>query len=68
MRVVEYNCDAPDEIFARTTDEIPEDMMNIIDRQHGLPCDAGGLPGEWCSSCHWTGGKEVLEDDDDYEY
>ena len=56
-----YHCDAPDEVFAPTWEEIPEQFREMIDEMNGLRCDGGGVPGPWCEPCCWA----QLEDMED---
>lgn len=54
-------CIAPQVIFSENWADIPAEDREIISRQKGLPCDGGGVPGEWCqkwrartSGCHYS--------------
>lgn len=63
---------ADDKLFsAENFDDLPRVWQQIIDTQHGLPCDGGGVPGEWCNRglrhCYWFGGEEQHEEDEDDE-
>lgn len=51
-------CIAPEELFAENYADVPDELMVIVGEQNGLPCDGGGVPGEWCQTkkiggCHW---------------
>jgi len=51
-------CLAPDAAFVKKYDQIPEDIRRRIERQRGLPCDGGGVPGSHCLTgrqhgCMW---------------
>ena len=65
--IEEFRCDAPEVLFGEWSD-VPAELKAQVEKQRGLPCDGGGNPGEWCSDCRWTGGHDVLEYDDDYDY
>lgn len=45
-------CHAGEELFGEW-EKVPDDAKQIINRQKGLPCDGGGMPGHWCSRCYW---------------
>jgi hypothetical protein len=69
-----YHCEIPDEYLGDTWDDLPDEIKTIIDKQGGLPCDGGGVPGRWChettnianygNKCHWAGEWGVEDDDD----
>lgn len=61
---MEYRCKAEEWLFKLPDDELPDDVLEILKEQFGLPCDGGGRPGDWCANCHWDGGQEEL----DYEW
>lgn len=51
-------CIAPEELFTENYADVPDDLKTIVSEQNGLPCDGGGVPGEWCQTkriggCHW---------------
>ena len=53
-----YKCNAPDEVFVERYEDVPEEHKNIIESQGSLPCDGGGIPGEWClRGCAYFGGR-----------
>lgn len=53
--IEKFNCGAPEVLFGEW-DDVPSDLKEQVDKQNGLPCDGGGVPGEWCSDCQWDGG------------
>ena len=47
-------CTAPLVVFTEQNyEDIPEAYRYVIDAQNGLPCDGGGVPGNWCRRCFW---------------
>jgi hypothetical protein len=46
-------CSIPDVYLEGAWEDIPEADQKIIEKQHGLPCDGGGMTGEWCLRCKW---------------
>jgi len=49
-------CEAPDELFVEDPGMVPQQLMEIVVAQRGLPCDGSGVPGIWCvlRHCHWA--------------
>ena len=50
-RVFVVECGAPDEVFAAQYEDIPAKYRRLIEKQAGLPCDGGGVPGFWRRGC-----------------
>jgi len=49
----------PQKLFLSQLGTTLDDIKKIIQEQHGLPCDGGGVPGEWCvvksiMGCYWV--------------
>ena len=57
-KIIIYTCNIPHEYLLLSWNEIPKDIQEIIDKQHGLACDGGGYAGSWCKGCHFYGGSE----------
>ena len=58
----EYTCHAQIELFTLEWSELPAEWRAAIREMRCLPCDGGGVPGNWCSSgsCVWDGGSEEV--------
>ena len=59
----EYSCTAPNVLFTDNWESAPQETLETMNKQNGLPCDGGGRPGPWCTRCHWG-----QEEDFDSEY
>ena len=46
---VVFQCFADSRMFVRNFEDMPKGMQ-LIFKEISLPCDAGGVPGEWCSN------------------
>ena len=63
--LVRVTCVAPDVIFtAEHFADIPAKYRRTIANMNGLPCDGGGVPGEWCIKCRcpFSQAEEVQND------
>lgn len=56
-------CGAPKGTFDENEEAIPEIAKKVIQHQGGLPCDGGGVPGEWCIRCAFSVWGDGQEDD-----
>ena len=71
--VVIYECGAPEkEVLDSEWENIPDEHKKIINEQGGLPCDGGGVPGDWClcvskgfGKCRYLKGVEKYDGDPD---
>lgn len=55
---ITFQCFAAPELFTPLFDDLPKDAQDAF--SNGtlvMPCEGGGVPGEWCSSCVF-GGEE----------
>ena len=55
---VTSSCFIPEEYLTASEEEIPQEALNMIMSQNGLPCDGGGVPGSWCERCYWGTSSE----------
>lgn len=52
--VTTYACHAPEALFAEELDpEVEAQFLRVV-KNGGLPCDGGGVPGEWCARCYFS--------------
>ena len=71
---ITYRCEIPDEFLSDDWYNLPKEVKTIIDQQGGLPCDGGGVPGQWChetthivnlrNRCHWVGEWDIEDEDE----
>lgn len=54
------HCYASPELFLRWEDTSPEAKLEF-EQNGSIPCEGGGLPGEWCCGCRF-GELEEPED------
>ena len=47
----EVTCIIPEKYFDVEYPDVPQEDRDIIEENHGLPCDAGGVLGMWCDRC-----------------
>jgi len=57
--VIIYLCTIPREYLIESTKYIPNDFIQVLNNQNGLPCGGGGISGQWCEGCHYFGGKKL---------
>lgn len=60
-----WTCSAPDALFCDDWESLGKDILDIVERQHGLACDGGGRPGGWCMRCHWGNVQDMTDDEVD---
>ncbi len=60
VTTVECECHAAAELFLRWEELSPAARKEFQD-QGPIPCEGGGLPGEWCARCRFGVVKEPLE-------
>lgn len=49
---IECTCFA-DPVLFLDWDEVPAEAQNEISVNGPIPCEGGGLPGEWCQDCRF---------------
>lgn len=50
--IVRFNCHASEDYFLEWED-IPQEVKDEIERNGGIPCEGGGVPGDWCTRCRF---------------
>lgn len=69
---VRYECNADENVFADTWEEVSERNKRIIlSTGRGLPCSGGGVVGYWCVECPFVKKEyfvSVTGEDDDNGY
>ena len=44
-------CFAVDDMFTPKFTDMPESLQRAFDDGLTIPCEGGGVPGEWCREC-----------------
>lgn len=60
---VTFGCFADPALFQPVRfQELPKKVQNEFNKNGSIPCEGGGMPGEWCMGCRF-GGEIDREDD-----
>lgn len=56
---IRFKCHA-DPVLFKPWEEMPKKAQNEFTRNGPIPCEGGGVPGEWCLQCRF-GASEKLD-------